>query len=194
MMLISAGGRRLTRLAVNFCVVLTLCGSGALLSRADTSSAAVEFVQQQLGSSPSRAREFWLSDAQRQTVEQILSHKFTRLRIPYWQAQGQSLWLLEERGKEQPITIGVHIKEGKLVRIQVLVYRESRGDEVRREFFTRQFEQASLTEDLQLDRSIDGIAGATLSVRALTKVARLALWLDQQLKLKQQAASAAATQ
>jgi hypothetical protein len=51
---------------------------------------------------------------------------------------------------------------------------------VRHAFFTRQFDQAQL-ENGKLDRSIDGITGATLSVEALQRAARLALWLDQQL-------------
>jgi hypothetical protein len=64
--------------------------------------------------------------------------------------------------------------------LRVLIYRESRGWEVRHAFFTRQFDQAQL-ENGKLDRSIDGITGATLSVEALQRAARLALWLDQQL-------------
>jgi len=49
--------------------------------------------------------------------------------------------------------------------------------EVRYPFFTDQYKDASLQKDKQLDRTIDGISGATLSVRALTKLARLALYL-----------------
>ena len=33
-----------------------------------------------------------------------------------------------------------------------------------------------------LNQHIDGITGATMSVRALTKVARLALWLNNKVK------------
>lgn len=57
------------------------------------------------------------------------------------------------------------------------MFRESRGFEVRYPFFTDQFRGARLREGLDLDREIDGISGATLSVRALTKLARLALLL-----------------
>jgi Na+-translocating ferredoxin:NAD+ oxidoreductase RnfG subunit len=46
--------------------------------------------------------------------------------------------------------------------------------------FLRQFVDARLGEQQQLDRSIDGIAGATLSVRAMVRVSRLALWLHQE--------------
>ena len=58
---------------------------------------------------------------------------------------------------------------------------EIRGDEIRHDFFTQQFKQARLKTDNQLDRTIDGISGATMSVRALTKLARLALFLSTQI-------------
>ena len=59
---------------------------------------------------------------------------------------------------------------------------DMRGWEVRHSFFTDQFKDAIIKPDLQLDKSIDGISGATLSVRALRKLARLALFLDQHVR------------
>ncbi|HCS29554.1 MAG TPA: FMN-binding protein, partial [Spongiibacteraceae bacterium] len=61
--------------------------------------------------------------------------------------------------------------------IRILTYCESRGGEVRHPFFTEQFEGAQLGADDTLDRQIDGITGATLSVRAVTRVAEAALVL-----------------
>lgn len=49
-------------------------------------------------------------------------------------------------------------------------------------FFTDQFQDAQLTEGLRLDQTIDSIAGATMSVDALKKLGRLALYLDQQVQ------------
>ena len=40
----------------------------------------------------------------------------------------------------------------------------------------------TLADDGYLSGSVDGITGATLSVRATEKVARLALWLDAQVR------------
>ncbi len=57
----------------------------------------------------------------------------------------------------------------------MLEFRESRGWEVRYPFFTRQFEDARLNGKDRLDRDIDSITGATLSVHAVTRVARVAL-------------------
>jgi len=122
----------------------------------------------------------WITGERRKTATQILQHKPNRLRIRYWARATHSAWVLEEIGKERPITVGIVIKDGQIQQLRVLAFRESRGDEVRHDFFTRQFQQATLKADLQLSNSIDGISGATLSVRALRKLARLALYLDQQ--------------
>jgi hypothetical protein len=121
----------------------------------------------------------WLTKSIRPAVEDILAHKPTALRIRYWRKQDRTAWILEEIGKEKPITTGVVINKGTLEKIKVLVFRESRGWEVRHDFFTDQFKGASLKQDHYLSQSIDGISGATLSVRALQKQARLALYLHQ---------------
>jgi len=142
-----------------------------------------EFIRQSFAQPP-KARALWLKKEQRQTIQQILAHNFRKLRVRYWQKDNKTAWILNEIGKEKPITIGVLIKDHKIETIRVLAFRESRGSEIRHDFFTRQFDQATLQDDLQLDRSIDGISGATLSVRAITKVARIALYLDQQLAQK----------
>jgi Na+-translocating ferredoxin:NAD+ oxidoreductase RnfG subunit len=61
----------------------------------------------------------------------------------------------------------------------VLEFRESRGWEVRYPFFTDQFVEAKLDQNERLDRNIDGITGATLSVNAVTRIARIALFLHE---------------
>ncbi len=62
----------------------------------------------------------------------------------------------------------------------MLEFRESRGWEVRYPFFTDQYHGAGLAEHGAIDRRIDGITGATLSVAAVNRVVRLALMLDEQ--------------
>ncbi|WP_335917516.1 FMN-binding protein [Shewanella chilikensis] len=154
-----------------------------------------DFVTQALGSQgkskskgkgqdQAKAKVFWFSAEQRQVIEEILAHDFRPLRTRYWQQGDDTVWILEEIGKEAPITVGIHVRHGQIYRTKVLIYRESRGDEVRHDFFTDQFKSATLTKDKQLDKHIDGITGATLSVRALTKLARIALYLDRQLSLQ----------
>ncbi len=53
--------------------------------------------------------------------------------------------------------------------VKVLVFRESRGWEVKYPFFTDQFNQVQLNNEKELNKHIDGISGATLSVNALRK-------------------------
>ena len=69
--------------------------------------------------------------------------------------------------------------DDRVERVKVLVYRESRGWEVRHDFFTTQFTGATLQANERLDRPIDGISGATLSVRAVTRLTEIALLLHR---------------
>ena len=84
--------------------------------------------------------------------------------------------ILEEIGKVKPITAGFIVEDNRLTEIQILIYRESHGWEVRYPFFTRQFSGLRLDEDMKLDSNIDGISGATLSVGAIERLSRLALY------------------
>ncbi len=122
----------------------------------------------------------WLTGKRKEIVKKILGHRYSTLRVRYWRAHQRSAWILEEIGKDLPITVGVVVNQGRLERIKVLVFRESRGWEIRHPFFTDQFTNARLAATGRLDRNIDGISGATLSVRAMKKLAALALYLDSE--------------
>ncbi len=137
------------------------------------------FLAEAFPGTPPAPEMLWLTEEVKARIEQMLGHRYTLLRIRYWQQEQRSAWILEEIGKDRPITIGVVVNGNIIEKVRVLVFRESRGDEVRHPFFTTQFTGAALREDLTLDRHIDGITGATLSVRALIKTARLALYLHQ---------------
>jgi Na+-translocating ferredoxin:NAD+ oxidoreductase RnfG subunit len=74
----------------------------------------------------------------------------------------------EEIGKYRPITFMVGTDpSGKVVGVEVLVYRESRGGEVRRTRFLRQYRGKTAEDPVRTNRDILNIAGATLSVNAL---------------------------
>ena len=121
----------------------------------------------------------WITNDVGEGAQEILGHPLRVMREHYWEQANRSAWILGEIGKEQPITVGIVINQGRVEQMRVLIYRESRGDEVHQPFFLDQFKGALLQNDHELDRHIDGVSGATLSVRALTKLARLALFLDQ---------------
>jgi hypothetical protein len=139
-----------------------------------------DFLNEVFAGEVPKPRMLWITKAIQPTIREIMGHDLGQLRIRYWGRDGRTAWILEEIGKEHPITTGIVVKNGKIELIRVLIFREIRGWEVRYPFFTDQFPGAELQENLQLDRPIDGIAGATLSVRALKKLAMLALYLHQQ--------------
>ncbi|MCK9994168.1 MAG: hypothetical protein Dbin4_02688 [Alphaproteobacteria bacterium] len=119
----------------------------------------------------------WLTGTLAQQAEAVLGHKAAALRIRYWADGARSAWILDETGKTEAITAGFVIEDQKIARVQVLEFRESRGSEVRHEFFTNQFIGIGLQEDFRLSEAVDGISGATLSVRAVENMAKLALVL-----------------
>lgn len=163
-------------------LLLALCGATRVYQAPEA------FIADSFGGSPPPAQTLWLTGPVREGAASIMRRQ-PPPRLTYWRAGEQTVFVLEEIGKEQPITAGILIRDGRIARVSILVYRESRGDEVRYPAFTRQFEGAGLGEDQRLDRTINGISGATLSVNALDRMTRLALFLDRQLPAGQSASS-----
>ncbi len=124
-------------------------------------------------------KKLWMTPALKKAVRDIMGHDLGALRVRYWARDARTVWILEEIGKEQLITSGFIVDEHALSDVRVLVYRESRGWEVKYPAFTEQFRGGRLQDDLRLDRGIDGVSGATLSVYAMSRMARLALLLDR---------------
>jgi len=148
------------------------------VARAAVYQDPADFVSEAFRGNPPAPKILWLTPEMRQEVEGVLGHAPNGMRVRYWQEQAQTVWVMDEIGKELPITTGIVVSNGVIERVRVLVFRESRGWEVRHDFFTNQFKGASMMEDGRLNQQIDGISGATLSVRAVEKLARVALLLD----------------
>lgn len=138
-----------------------------------------DFVSESFAGKAPAPQALWITADMQRLVEPILGHPYGALRVRYWERDGRTVWVLEETGKEQPITAGLVVDHDHIAVMKVLIFRETRGDEVRHPFFTDQFTGAGLTGQNQIDRPIDGVSGATLSTRALIKLARLALVLHQ---------------
>ena len=141
-----------------------------------------EFISDAFNQQVPEPQIIWIKNDLRKQVEKILQHKFKGKRTRYWKQKKRSVWILEEVGKKKPITVGIIIDDNKISQLKVLAFRETRGWEVRYPFFTKQFNELSLKEDHTLSQSIDGISGATLSVRALDKLARISLLLNSIVK------------
>ena len=190
------------KVIMRFLLILIL-GAISLYAQAEK-SALNQFIGSAFPSGTPDAEMLWLNNQQRQQATDVLGHRFSSLRVRYWRNNGRSAWVMDEIGKERPITIGVVVTDNDIEQVKILEYRESRGGEVRYPFFTRQFigvgleqpNRASSAPKPKLNDSIDGISGATLSVRAVKKVATLALLfhsyldpgLNEQVVIEQQAA------
>lgn len=140
------------------------------------------FINEAFSEQPPKPKILWVNKNLKKHVEKILEHKPGFLRTRYWQKNAISVWILEEVGKTRPITVGVIIENNKIKKVKVLAFRESRGWEVKHDFFTDQFKGVNLNSDLTLSEPIDGISGATLSVTALNKIARIALLFNQHIQ------------
>lgn len=136
------------------------------------------FVAEAFGGSAPKPKVLWLTKDVVAVASKILSRPPSHLRQRYWTDGSKSVWVLDEIGKEEPITAGFIVENGRIAQANVLVYRESRGAEIRYPAFLKQYLEARLTADERLDRHIDSISGATLSVRAMGRMARLALYFD----------------
>ncbi|MBI2500625.1 MAG: FMN-binding protein [Deltaproteobacteria bacterium] len=85
----------------------------------------------------------------------------------------------QEVGKTEPITFLTALTpDGKVKEVEVLAYREPIGSEVRHKNFLKQYREKRPESPLIVGRDIQGITGATLSARAVSRGVRraLALW------------------
>lgn len=136
------------------------------------------FLQLGFAGQPYRGRLLILNKPLREKVETIMQRNWPAARLRYWQSGSRTAWIVDEIGKDLPITIGVVVGSDGIEQVRILVYREPRGGEVHQEFFTGQFNGLTLS-DQQLSGEIDNITGATLSVEAVTRTSILALALHQ---------------
>lgn len=154
---------------------------------------------------PPKQSALWLTSNLKAEIQRDFDYQIRGLRVKYWEKNGRTAWILDEIGKEQPITLGVVIENNTVDSVSVLIYRESRGGEIRYPFFTDQFKSIQLIDinadknstkneksnknkkkKYKLNKQIDGITGATLSVNATKKITKVSLFLHAltQQKLK----------
>jgi Na+-translocating ferredoxin:NAD+ oxidoreductase RnfG subunit len=82
----------------------------------------------------------------------------------------------EARGKDQPITFLVAVDTaGRVLDVDILVYREAYGGEVAYESWRRQFRGRSAADSVRIGRPIRNISGATISSNAVTLGVRSAI-------------------
>lgn len=158
--------------------LLTTLLSAATPTVAGSTELSTALITQMLGNSAGE-QTLWLTPAIKENMRTATGKAARGARQQYWRAGARTLWVLEHIGKEMPITFAVTVENDRIVSLQVIAYRESRGHEIKSPRFLAQFAGVG-ARGRQLDQDIDGISGATLSVRASLAVARQALFLHQQ--------------
>ncbi|MCC2657023.1 MAG: FMN-binding protein [Panacagrimonas sp.] len=101
-------------------------------------------------------------------------------RMRYWRAAGRTVWIFDELGKVgyQPTTCAFVVRDKSIERAKVLIYRESRGEQVGQPSFLQQLAGAKAVGS-GIDKTVDNISGATYSVKMMQRMARTALMLDE---------------
>lgn len=128
--------------------------------------------------------DFRPSPAQRASLEQRLGRPLPEAGYPFLLAYDASRRLLgyalvtEERGKYRPITFLVGIQPNGAVRgVAVMVYRESRGGEVRYPRFLAQYRGKTARSPIRANADIINVSGATISVQSMNNGVRKVLAL-----------------
>jgi Na+-translocating ferredoxin:NAD+ oxidoreductase RnfG subunit len=125
-----------------------------------------------------------LTDAQKREAERALGRRLdggAYEAVLCYDAAGAFLGyavISDEMGKYRPITYIVGVSpQFRVVKVAVMVYRESRGGEVRTPRFLYQFRNKTASDPLRINRDIINISGATISVRAVSAGVRKVLYL-----------------
>lgn len=164
------------------CIALLTILATAAVAQSSTYQSKPQFLEESLGTAQPESDVIWFDDELRSIATEILGHPPAMMRMRYWYDGPRTAWIVDEIGKEKPITLGIVIQNGEIQRLSVLQFRESRGWEIRYPFFTEQFDGVRLNKNDKLDERIDGITGATLSVRAASRSANLALVLSEHIR------------
>lgn len=135
------------------------------------------FLHEVFAGAPPAASVLWLGDDAQRALTPIFGHPYPQARLRYWRANGRTAWILDDVGKELPITAAFVVHAGTIELARVLIYRESRGSEISFAGFLAQFVGIHLSGE-QIEPKVDGISGATLSVDAMRRMAHAALTLD----------------
>ena len=140
---------------------------------------AETFLRGAFGAQVPAPTVLWPSPALQARIRATLGHPYKQLRIRYWRAAARTAWILADVGKTEDITLGFVVQDGAIQSTEVLAFHEERGWEIRFPAFRAQFQGMRLEGGERLSRPVDAISGATLSVAAYTRLARMALQLHQ---------------
>ena len=88
-------------------------------------------------------------------------------------------------GKHKPMTYMVGVDaQGRVSNVELLVFREARGSEVRTKRFNVQYEGKTASDPVRINKDIINISGATMSVRSMSAGIKRVLVLVDEFYLK----------
>ena len=84
-------------------------------------------------------------------------------------------------GKHKPMTYMVGIdSKGQVSDVELLVFRESRGSEIRQKRFNAQYEGKTVSDPVRINKDIINFSGATMSVRSMSAgIKRVLVLVDE---------------
>ena len=139
-----------------------------------------------------QAEELLLSPDQKLRIQDRIGWRFPEVSFRAFKAEtdgkvdGYAV-IQETIGKHRPITYIVGITpQGKVFDVEIMVYRESKGSEVRRKRFNAQYEGKTAQDPISINKDIINITGATMSVRSVSAGVKRALILVEEFYLNSQ--------
>lgn len=137
------------------------------------------FLTEVFGSTPPPPKVLVLDAAAQSKLAAAFGRAYPQAQLRYWKADGRSAWILDDIGKVgyQLTTSGFVVKDGSIDSARVLIYRESRGEQIAEASWLKKIAGAKLA-GARLDKTVDNISGATLSVKMMERMAATALVLD----------------
>lgn len=133
--------------------------------------------------------EFHLSTEAINKIEALGAGRFESTQLSIWKAKYNNellgYFIVDEvYGKHELITYALAINpDGSVKQVEILEYRETRGDEIRDLAWRKQFVNKKADNDLKLGKDILNISGATISCKHITEgIKRILILFDQILK------------
>jgi Na+-translocating ferredoxin:NAD+ oxidoreductase RnfG subunit len=115
-----------------------------------------------------------LNEGQRDKIKALsgLRQRWEEQKVWRMEKDGALLgWFIVDEvvGKHEFITYGTGLTpDGHVISIEIMSYRETKGDQVRETGWRKRFAGKTLADPFKLDEDIPNISGATLSCRNLT--------------------------
>ena len=131
-----------------------------------------------------------LSPEKKSQIEELIGWKFPEESFEVYigetgtKVDGYAL-IQNTIGKHKPMTYMVGIdSRGQVSDVELLVFRESRGSEIRQKRFNSQYEGKTVLDPVRINKDIINISGATMSVRSMSAGIKRVLVLVDEFYLK----------